>query len=151
VPTWRVRTEGAPTVRKAYGGNQPTNAGSYAPPVVVNSTQLSGGCERSYGAPNRFVPIDEQRGRGAIYLPTEQQGTLWAPPLAHNGMIVTLTTPERSAPGSDRPIHIPPVMPTPNALASNVSMHASGAQPKLPKARVTPTPQPRLVFPSYGG
>src|ERR1700678_962019 len=80
MPTWRIRTEGAPRIRKAYGGSTPSNAAAWAPTPLMQPQQAFGGDEVTYGAPRRLVPTGDPKM--ANYLPAEQIPSRWAAAVA---------------------------------------------------------------------
>ena len=164
MPSYRIITMRAPTMRKAYGGNVMSNAASFAPTALAPPLGQFGGCEAVYGnppgpaAPNRLTMGGDPQM--ANYLPAEQIQSRWAPPVIANQRYTVLTNPPQSPflRRLRRDNHIPmPASQRPTNTSAVISNYYQGGQWSgpgracAPRGIATPTPTARPKFRLFGG
>lgn len=153
MPTWRIYTEGAPRIRKAYGGSTPSNAAAWAPTPLMQPQQAFGGDEVTYGAPRRLVPTGDPKM--ANYLPAEQIPSRWAAAVVANLRYTTITTPSQSPlmRRIRRDIHVPmPAQARATGTSALIDNNVNGGRGgRVPRGIATPTPAAKPSFPLFGG
>jgi len=159
MPVYRIITQRAPTLRKAYGGNVQSNAASYAPTALAPPLGQFGGCETAYGAPARLVAGNDPQM--AAYLPSESLPSRWAPPVIANLRYTVLTRPSQGPLLNRicRAIHVPaPMAHRPTWTSAVISNYYQGGgnagQPgraRAPRGIATPTPTAKPRFALFGG
>lgn len=165
MPSYRIITMRAPTMRKAYGGNVQSNAASFAPTALAPPLGQFGGAEAVYGnPPGPASPTRLTLGgdpQMANYLPSEQIPSRWAPPVIYNGRYTVLTTPPQSPllKRVNRDIHVPmPASQRPTSTSAVISNYYQGGgnaggpgRARAPRGIATPTPTARPRFRLFGG
>jgi len=164
MPSYRIITMRAPTMRKAYGGNVMSNAAAWAPTALAPPLGQFGGCETVYGdPPGPAAPFRAVLGghpEMANYLPAEQINSRWAPPLIANQRYTVLTDPPQSPllRRISRDIHVPmPASQRPTSTSGVISNYYQGGQwtgpgrALAPRGIATPTPTARPRFALFGG
>jgi hypothetical protein len=153
LPTWRIRVERAPRVRKAYAGDVQSNAAAWAPTPLLLPLQAFGGDEQTFGAPVRLVPTGDPKM--AAYLPAEMLPSRWAAPVVANLRYTTLTTPSQSPLRRRirRDIHIPaPAGMRATGTSALIGSSVEGGRAhRVPRGIATATPAAKPSFPLFGG
>jgi hypothetical protein len=153
MPTWRIRTERVPRMRKAYGGDVQSNGAAWAPTALMQPQQAFGGDEVTFGAPTRVVPTGDPAM--ANYLPSEMIPSRWAAPVVANLRYTTLTNPPQGPlmRRIRRDIHVPaPTQQRGTGTSAIIGQSVDGGTyHRVPRGIATPTPQAKPSFPLFGG